>query len=73
MKFRNKKTGAIIVPYSSTMIEEMKKSEKYEEIKEEQKELTVAEIKEKLTQLGIDYDEKASKKTLLALLPQKLV
>lgn len=72
MKFRNKNTGAVIIPYTSTTIKYMKESNKYEEVKEEtKKELTVDEIKETLTKLEIEFDNKASKKTLLALLPQR--
>ncbi len=77
MKFRNKKTGAILIPTSNSIIEQMKKSDRYEEIKEniqnvkEPKEPTVAEIKAKLDELGIEYDKKATKADLLTLLPQK--
>ena len=53
--------------------------EKYEKIKKELeklkkktlKEPTVAEIKEKLKQLNIEFDDKAKKEELLALLPQE--
>ena len=34
-------------------------------------ELTVKDIKAKLDELGIEYDKKANKETLLALLPQE--
>ena len=44
----------------------------FEEVKEEgKKELTVTEIKAKLDELGIEYDKKAKKDELLALLPQE--
>lgn len=36
-----------------------------------EKELTVAEIKAKLTELNIEFDDKAKKADLLALLPQE--
>lgn len=35
------------------------------------KEPTVAELKAKLDELGIEYDKKANKKVLLTLLPQE--
>lgn len=79
MKFRNKKTKAIIET-SLKVVEGMYKNNPlYEEIKEEKannsnvkpKELTVAEIKEKLTELGIEYPDNANKATLLTYLPQK--
>ena len=41
---------------------------KKEEVK---KELTVAEIKAKLTELNIEFKDKAKKDELLALLPQE--
>lgn len=39
--------------------------------KEEKKDLTVAEIKAKLTDLNIEFDNNAKKSDLLALLPQE--
>lgn len=53
--------------------------EEYEKIKKELEELkkkalkepTVAEIKDKLKQLNIEFDDKAKKEELLALLPQE--
>jgi hypothetical protein len=41
------------------------------EVKETKKELTVEEIKAILTEKGIDFEENAKKKDLLALLPQQ--
>ena len=76
VKFRNKTTKAILIPQSDSMRE----SDRYEEIKEsasnnnnnnKPKELTVKEIKEKLTELGIEYPNNANKETLLTYLPQK--
>ena len=37
----------------------------------ETKEPTVAELKAKLDELGIEYDKKATKEVLLTLIPQK--
>lgn len=79
IKFRNKATKAILIPQSDSIIKQMRESDRYEEIKEEKtnnsnakpKELTVAEIKEKLTELGIEYPDNANKATLLTYLPQK--
>ena len=50
-----------------------KNKSEYEEVKEvvKPKEPTKAEIQAKLDELGIEYEEKASKAELLALLPQE--
>lgn len=53
------------------VIEQMRKSKLYTEVTEAKKELTVAEIKAKLKELNIEFDDKAKKEDLLALLPQK--
>ena len=37
----------------------------------ENKEPTVAELKAKLDELGIEYDKKATKEVLLTLIPQE--
>lgn len=79
MKFKNKKTGAIVETSLKAVEGMYKNNSLYEEIKEEKtnnsnakpKELTVAEIKEKLTELGIEYPDNANKATLLTYLPQK--
>lgn len=75
MKFKNVKTGAILEPNSKFTEEQMKKSDMYIEIGKESKpkgkEPTVAEIKAKLDELGIEYDDSAVKADLLALLPQE--
>ena len=80
VKFRNKTTKAILIPQSDSIIKHMRESDRYEEIKEsasnnnnnnKPKELTVKEIKEKLTELGIEYPNNANKETLLTYLPQK--
>ncbi|MCI8618348.1 MAG: hypothetical protein HFJ60_09000 [Clostridia bacterium] len=73
MKFKNKKTG-VVVETTVKEIEEMYKNKsEYEEVKEvvKPKEPTKAEIQAKLDELGIEYEEKASKAELLALLPQE--
>lgn len=37
MKFKDKKTGTILIPTSKFMIDKMKSSNQYEEIKEEKR------------------------------------
>lgn len=79
MKFRNKKTNTVIEVHLEATARMYKNNSRYEEIKEEladnnnikPKELTVVEIKEKLTELGIEYPDNANKATLLTYLPQK--
>lgn len=78
MKFKNIKTGAVLEPNSKFTEEQMEKSNLYVEInvstngkKKEEKNITVSQIKEKLDELGIEYDENATKADLLTLLPQK--
>lgn len=44
---------------------------KLEAEKQKIKEPTVAELKAKLDELGIEYDKKANKEVLLTLLPQE--
>ena len=44
---------------------------KLEAKKKKVKEPTVAELKAKLDELGIEYDKKANKEVLLTLLPQE--
>ena len=44
---------------------------KLEAEKQKTKEPTVAELKAKLDELGIEYDKKANKEVLLTLLPQE--
>lgn len=71
MKFKNKKTG-VIVETTVKVIENMYKNKsEYEEVKAVKKELKVDEIKAKLTELNIKFDDKAKKEDLLALLPQE--
>lgn len=72
MKFKNKKTGAIVVTTVDTIEKLYAKKAEYEQVKEEgEKELTVAEIKAKLKELNIVFNDKAKKAELLALLPQE--
>lgn len=78
MKFKNKNTGAIIESCLEVVVQMYKNNPRYEEIKEgnssnnaKSKELTVNKIKEKLTELGIEYPDNANKATLLTYLPQK--
>ena len=69
-KFANIETGEVFVPISEQTIKEMENSNLYEET-ETIRELTVKEIKSKLDELGIEYNKKANKETLLALLPKE--
>lgn len=73
MKFRNKKTKAVVNVTDYVHINMYSNNSRWEKIEEktETKELTVAEIKEKLEELGIEYDKKAKKEELLALLNQE--
>lgn len=78
MKFKNKNTGAIIETTIKAVENMYRKNDRYEEIKEsasnnnnKPKELTVKKIKEKLTELRIEYPNNANKETLLTYLPQK--
>lgn len=71
MKFKNKKTGAILVPNTKFVEEQMTKSDLYEIVGEKAKEPTVAEIKAKLEDLGIDYAGKTKREDLIALLPEE--
>ena len=69
------KVGNTYKTENKFVIDQMKKSKEYQEINVEKedskKTLTVAEIKAKLDELGIEYDKNANKETLLALLPQE--
>lgn len=72
MKFKNKKTGAIVNVIDYIHINMYSHNSKWEKVEETtEKELTVVEIKQKLDELGIEYDKKAKKDELLALLPQE--
>lgn len=84
-KERYLKAGYDIYDENGKIIENAKNKtvpyDEYEKIKNELEELkakeektkepTVAEIKTKLEELGIEYDKKATKEALLALLPQE--
>lgn len=68
MRFLNKETKTIIETTDKNRIAKFKGyPDKFEEVKE----VTVTEIKAKLDELGIEYDKKANKETLLTLLPQE--
>lgn len=71
MKFRNKETGVIVETTVDAIAKLYAKKADFEEIKEAKKEPTVAEIKAKLKELNIEFDDKAKKEDLLALLPQE--
>lgn len=74
MKFRNKKTKAIVEVHGYAQENAYIHNSRWQKIDEkevESKELTVAEIKAKLDELNIDYDKKAKKEELIALLPQE--
>lgn len=73
MKFLNKETKTIIETNDKDRITKFKGyPDKFEEVKEEKvKELTVPEIKSKLKELNIEFDDKAKKEDLLVLLPKE--
>ncbi|MDO4282352.1 MAG: HeH/LEM domain-containing protein [Clostridia bacterium] len=70
MKFKNKKNNEIVEAKSYAQEFAYSHNSEWEEMKDT-KAPKVEEIKSKLTELGIEYDDKAKKDELLALLPQK--
>lgn len=74
MKFKDNQ-GNIYETENKFVIEQMEKSSMYKKAEGNKestsKELTKAEIQAKLDELGIEYDNNATKATLLALLPQE--
>ena len=72
MKFKNKETGVIVVTTVKVIEDLYKNKSEYVEVKEtKEAELSVKDIKAKLDELKIQYDPKAKKEDLLALLPQE--
>ncbi|HJJ05168.1 MAG TPA: HeH/LEM domain-containing protein [Clostridiaceae bacterium] len=73
MKFKNKKTNEIVETKGYVQEFAYSHNSEWEKLKEtsKPKEPTIAEIKSKLDELGIEYDPKAKKEDLIALLPQE--
>lgn len=76
-KFRNKETGIVLVPNNKMVIEQLAKSELYEEVGAKNsssekaiKDYTKKELVAYLTNLGIDCNEDMKKDELLALVPE---
>ncbi len=71
-KFRSLETGAVLVPNNDMVIEQLSKSEFYEEITVDSSKnsLTKDEITKILTEKGIEFDSKATKAQLLELMPE---
>lgn len=65
MKFINLKTGLILEP-TEEVAKLMKESDLYQEYKKQ--EMTIAQIKKLLDEKGIEYNPKAKKDELIALL-----
>ena len=65
MKFINQKTGLILEP-TEEVAKLMKESDVYKEYKKQ--EMTIAQIKKLLDEKGIEYNPKAKKEELIALL-----
>lgn len=77
-KFKNKETGIILVPNNKMVIEQLAKSELYEEVGAKNSSTTEKAIKDYkkkelvayLTNLGIECNEDMKKDELLALVPE---
>jgi len=78
-KFKHLETGAILVPNNKDVIEQLAKSEYYEEVgakdntdtKKAVKDMTKKELVALLNEKGIDANEEMKKEDLLALIPQE--
>ena len=78
-KFRHLETGAILVPNNKDVIEQLAKSEYYEEVgakaskptEKSLKDYTKEELVALLTEKGIEANEDMKKDDLLALVPQE--
>ncbi len=78
-KFRHLETGAILVPNNKDVIEQLAKSEYYEEVgakaskptEKSLKDYTKKELVALLTEKGIEANEDMKKDDLLALVPQE--
>lgn len=73
MKFKNKKTNEIVETKGYVQEFAYSHNSEWEKLKEvsKPKEPTKAEIQAKLEELRIEYDKKANKEDLMALLPQE--
>lgn len=78
-KFKNKTTGIILVPNNKMVIEQLEKSEMYEEVGAKNtsttekaiKDYTKKELVAYLTELGIECNEDMKKDELLSLIPDE--
>lgn len=73
MKFKNKKTDEIVEAKNYTQFFAYSHNTNWEKVEEtaKPKEPTIADIKAKLDELGIEYDSKAKKEDLVALLSKE--
>lgn len=73
MKFKNKRTGKTVEAKGYVQEFAYSHNSEWEKINEtsKPKEATIAEIKNKLDELGIDYDSEAKKEDLVTLLPKE--
>ena len=73
MKFKDKKTNKIVEAKNYTQFFAYSHNSNWEKVEEasKPKEPTVAEIKAKLTELNIAFDNNAKKEELIALLPEE--
>lgn len=72
MKFKSKKTSEIVEVKGYVQEFTYNHNSEWEKVEEiKPKELTKAEIQEKLEKLGIEYDKNAKKEELMVLLPQE--
>lgn len=72
MKFKSKKTSEIVEVKGYVQEFTYNHNSEWEKVEEiKPKELTKAEIQEKLKKLGIEYDKNAKKEELMVLLPQE--
>ncbi len=72
MKFKNKLTQEIVEANGYAQEFAYTHNSKWEKVeKEKNGDYTIAEIKEKLNELEIEYDSNAKKAELLALLPKE--
>lgn len=72
MKFKSKKTSEIVEVKGYVQEFTYNHNSEWEKVEEiKPKELTKAEIQEKLEKLGIEYDKNAKKEELKVLLPQE--
>lgn len=70
MKFKNKITNEIVEVKGYTLESAYSHNSNWEKV-EQPKEPTKSDIQKQLDELGIEYDNKAKKEDLLALLPKE--